>query len=546
MSRRLLVPAVACLLAWPLAPAAGQAPPPVFGETLEVRVVNLEVVVTDRDGLPVTGLASEDFRLTVGGREVPIRYFSEVRGGDVIDLAPGVSTAVAGVPDLVPGTPVGTSYLVFVDDFFSIAKDRNRVLRSLGDQLGRLGPEDRLAMVAFDGVRLEMLTSWTQSSPVIQRAIQKATERPALGLQRLSERRSMAADQRLRRDLGVSRGALDSRLDITERYFAERIEQQVASAVAGVAAALRGFANPPGRKVLLLLSGGWPYDPADYAANELGRLVTEPGLQRGDRLLAPMVDTANQLGYTVYAVDVPGVDSESLGSADSAEVPALDAASAAFQRESNVQWTLQYVAQETGGRALLNARRLQALERAAADTRSYYWIGFVPDWQGNDARHRVDVQVLRQGLEVRSRAGYVDMSRQTEVGMAVESVLLFGDGPGVRPLAVRVGRPERLSGSTMRVPIELGIPLDHLTFVPVAGGLATELELRVAALDERGQRSEVPLIPVRLQVAEPPPPGRFARYETALELRRLRNQVVVAVYDPVRGTIYSATVDIRP
>jgi hypothetical protein len=47
-------------------------------------VVNLEVVVTDRDGLPVTGLTAGDFRLLVDGGETPIRYFTEVRGGDAV------------------------------------------------------------------------------------------------------------------------------------------------------------------------------------------------------------------------------------------------------------------------------------------------------------------------------------------------------------------------------------------------------------------------------------------------------------------------------
>jgi hypothetical protein len=78
---------------------------PVFGETLEVRVVNLEVVVTDRDGLPVTGLAPSDFRLSVDGQALPIRYFTEVRGGDAVapeTAAEGLPVARAG-RHLLPG-----------------------------------------------------------------------------------------------------------------------------------------------------------------------------------------------------------------------------------------------------------------------------------------------------------------------------------------------------------------------------------------------------------------------------------------------------------
>jgi len=170
----------------------------------------------------------------------------------------------------------------------------------------------------------------------------------------------------------------------------------------------------------------------------------------------------------------------------------------------------------------------------------------VPDWQGDDVRHDVRVEVLRQGLKVRSRAGYVDTSRGREVSMAVESVLLFGSGPNVKPLPLRVGEPKRKSTGVMSVELELGIPLDGLTLVPTDKGVATDLELRVAALDDRGGRSDIPVVPIRLDLPSQPPAGRFVAYRTTLELRRVRNQVVVALYDPVSGVIHSASVEIEP
>src|SRR3954471_2618140 len=49
------------LLMLPALPTHGQQPPapPQYGETIEVRVVNLDVVVNDRDGNPVTGLTKD-------------------------------------------------------------------------------------------------------------------------------------------------------------------------------------------------------------------------------------------------------------------------------------------------------------------------------------------------------------------------------------------------------------------------------------------------------------------------------------------------------
>lgn len=552
MTRR-AQPLFPALLAGAVAAAAGAQPPavepPVFGEVVEVRVVNLEVVVTDRDGLPVTGLAAEDFRLLVDGEEVPVRYFTEVRGGQAIEGGGAPSEgAVAGVPDLVPGSPVGTSYLVFIDDYFTIARDRNRVLSALAQDLSRLGPEDRMAVVAWNGNGLEMLSTWSGSSNELERALQKARSRPAHGLARESERRSFLASPLRRGQPGpVGWGrSLDNRLEMDELHYAEVLEDQLRNVVSAAAAALRGFANPPGRKVMLLLSGGWPYDIAEFVVQQSGRMIVEPQIERGNRLYAPLIETSNRLGYTLYAIDVPGLGNESGIEASEAGAPAPGDGFGPFVRENNLQYTLQFVSAETGGRALLNAARTAALERAAADTRTYYWLGFVPSWQGDDRARRVEVQVRREGLRVRSRASYLDSSRGREVSMAVESALMFGGASNMRPLALTVSQPVKASVGTMRVGIEFSVPAAELTLLAVGQQQVAQLELRVAAIDQHGGRSEVPVLPIRLALDSPPPPGQLVTYRTVLELRRARNRVAVALYDPAAGTIWSKTVEIEP
>jgi hypothetical protein len=50
------------------------------------------------------------------------------------------------------------------------------------------------------------------------------------------------------------------------------------------ASALRAFEAPPGRKVMLLVSGAWT-------------------LQSAPRFYGPVVGAANRLGYSVYPVD---------------------------------------------------------------------------------------------------------------------------------------------------------------------------------------------------------------------------------------------------
>ena len=70
--------------------ASGQeeaAPQSIFSEVLDVRVVNVEIVVTDRDGIRVSGLEAEDFELLVDREPTTIDYFSEIRGGRVTQIA---------------------------------------------------------------------------------------------------------------------------------------------------------------------------------------------------------------------------------------------------------------------------------------------------------------------------------------------------------------------------------------------------------------------------------------------------------------------------
>ena len=521
-----------------------QAPQSVFGEQIEVRVVNVEAVVTDRQGNRVTGLKPGDFRLEVDGRAVPIEYFNEIRGGQAV--APGEeekASPVKGLPSLAPGSPVGTSYLVFIDNFFSLGPRRDEVLRNLKEQLSRLGPEDRMAIVAWDGGQVEMLTSWSNSARQLGSAIEKALGERTYGIARLAELRTFQSSQRLGGGAfaRTPRETFAERPDVEEIEFAQRLVGQTERAVSAAVSALHGFAAPPGRKVMLLLSGGWPYSAMDYVINNPNRPVIEREVPRGEEILAPLVDTANRLGYTLYPVDVPGIEGTA---ADASR--AFPAATGLNLREQEHEASLLYVAEQTGGKALLNSQSAQALQVAEADTRSYYWLGFTPTWQGNDKPHKVRLAVLPKGLNVRTRTGFLDLSRKAENSLIVESAMLFGNSPDVIAMPVKLGVPVASGRREMEVPVSLAIPVDAITFVPVNGKQTAELELRVAAVDSGGNRAPVPVIPVTLTGAEAPKSGQFVRYDTKLKLRRQPHHLTLAIFDPLSGKILTAQADVAP
>ena len=513
--------------------------PGSFSEMIDVRVVNIEVVVTDKDGIRVHELGPGDFRLRVDGEERPIDYFTEILGGEAVATSSD-GGIVPGAPGLAP-EGASTSYLVFIDDVFSIARDRNRVLVDMIGDLDRLHPRDRMAIVAFDGREIELLANWTHSRCILEKALQRARERKSQGLQRMGELR--ASD---RNDLG--RYSIRFRgLNPLERNYAARLSNQVERGVMAAVATLRSFASPPGRKVMLLLTGGWPYSPAEFAANSsagsFGAALTasvEHGIPGHHELFSPLADTANLLGYTLYPVDVPGMGAGF--ASDSSRV-----GSSVFGREGNVHATLEFLAHQTGGLALVNARRSRALETAVDDTRSYYWLGFSLDREGDDSRHRVEVDVLRPGLRVRTREGFVDLSRRSEVTMVVESSLLFGNPASERPLELRFGRAKKVKRGIIQVPLEAGFVLDEVTLLPIAErSYGAEVEVRVTAMDQEGNRSETPVELVRIVSSELPRPGEMYWWQTTLLIRNRNHRIVVAVFDPLSGAMFSSSAELFP
>ncbi len=517
-------------------PAAGQESPlpDLFADVIDVRVVNVEVVVTDRKGNRIRGLQASDFELHVDGAPVRIDYFTEVDDG----LAKTSSDdGVGNVPSLAPDELVGTNYLIFIDELSAIRRDRDRVLDGLLTDLAQLGPADRVAIVVFDGYNVTRLTDWTDSRNEIEAALRQARDREALGLRQIV--------------------ALGSR------------SAQIQRAVMAATAAVRSFAAVPGRKVMLLLAEGWRA-PSALPENVLRR-GGFPHI-RVDDLYGPLVHSANLVGYTLYPVDLPGFRPRFPWPESDASIGAAGFGGHGFYRDygffgsydlyngymtarglqrslfsSNApEWAdhsvLEFLARETGGLPMINSRRDVAFSTTADDTRSFYWLGFTPPRDEDDALHRIDVRLAgRNDLRVRSRKHYLDMSKGAEVTMLVESALLFGGSPGTESLEIVLGAPRKARFRKIQVPMNVVIPLDDITLLPMGDLWMNELELRVTVINESGDRSETPVQTIRIAGPAEPQPGQHYVYDTSLLLRKREHRYVAAVYDPVSGAILSSS-----
>src|SRR5262252_6166262 len=188
--KRLLLAALAAFTA--VAVPAQQAPPApapqapqTFRETVEVRVMDLDVVVMDSKGNMIPNLTKEDFRVRVDGKPVPVDYFARVDEGTI--HAPDLATAS---PDRVlseyrKGSEayVPRHFLIYVDIGHISPGTRKRAIEALRDLVTRLGPSDSARVVMFDR-RGKTMSEWTSSKETLLDALSRI-DSAGVGMSRL-------------------------------------------------------------------------------------------------------------------------------------------------------------------------------------------------------------------------------------------------------------------------------------------------------------------------------------------------------------------------
>jgi VWFA-related protein len=508
----------ACLLLMALGPSvAGQRlriPP--ADESIDVRVVNVEAQVTDASGRPVHGLAASDFRLWVDKEEVPVTYFSEVAESAVAAAPSPAASGPVATPAVAP-VPAARNLLVFIDDSVAIGIYRDFALQRLERDLSGLGAGDRVAVVAFDGAKLAVLSGWSGDREALAAALAKARRRPPGGIGILAARRgdvdtNVMAQETLHfddfswRPSGVP--------DAPQRFSGDPFLQnpQLFHAVTQVAeaagAALRALPVPAGRKALLLLSGGMP--------------LGEP---------KPLIRDAGQLGYTVYPVEIQRIDVLAAPN-DASHAYITDSThplSTDWQQFSD--WSFSALATETGGRVL--SGRDGALAQVMIDTSSYYSLGFAP--KSGDGMHKVRVEVRRPRLQVRARRQYFSLTPGTMARIAAQGVLMYGGDPAARQITVEVGAARRATKREVEVPVTFQLPVEVLAMTVADPGYQAELTLGAMAADSDGRLSDVSGL--RLQASFPVLPGSrdMARFHAVVRLRAGRQHVVFVAPDLLGG-----------
>jgi VWFA-related protein len=379
----------------PRADATRELPGPVI--RISVDVIQLDVVVTDKQGRHLTDLGPEDFEIREDGRVQPVSHATYVRAGQpwVDPTAPAAAQAPGDDAAVAPAPP-RTLVLVY-DDFGMSLESAVRARRAFATIVEGLLPTDRVAVLST--------SRWNGALRLSSDPQELLAAVSRLGFHPDSRDRS---ENSFLSDAGFSRldgGAYDrnQKLTIDSLGVTMRVVEELQAI--------------EGRKAIILVSEGFPDITA--LGNHYFGMVNWPidaALGRGKDVpetLRRVGDFAARASVVVHTIDPRGLMTTGLDTTASTTPPLVDrnqlARNTYLLRAS--QASLQYLPRETGGLAFLDSSDLAAgAHRILDDLSGYYLIGYQPSQLTFDADgvdfHDIEVRVLRKGVKVRTRRGF--------------------------------------------------------------------------------------------------------------------------------------------
>jgi VWFA-related protein len=310
--------------------AQGDETPDRVREGVDVRVVNVDVVATDKQGRPVTDLTRDDFRLLVDGREVEVEYFVRSPGSQPAAGEPAQTTEGAPVEAVEEGVLVA----IYVDDYWLTPPDRLRVLGDLEQYAAAELAAGRRVLVATHGRSLEVRRLATDGAGGPPEVFAEIAAKPPLGFARERERRSAYDSIRGLWELHDedSPGAYcrepcecwEQMLGVWQIY-ADETTDRIRRSYGGILELLAALGGLPERKAVIYVGSGFDQRPGLDLLQHLIDLCPVYERELGAYLMlydesSNLLDlgaAANSSRATLYPVDAGGLRGQ--GSADVGE-----------------------------------------------------------------------------------------------------------------------------------------------------------------------------------------------------------------------------------
>ncbi len=560
---------LAVVASGPPAPAPGQEQGLAsFLDQVDVRVINVDVLVLDAKGQPVNGLHREDFQILESGRPVELTNFAAYEEAAGVETVAGVATiegelAAEDAAGLARTAPAAT-WIVYVDQAQLQPGPRNLVLREVLEFLrAGLAPGDQVVAATFDGAALKILAPLSsEPAPALAalEALQKQTGVPSgrRGRSALLQQEILLVDLQ---SITVLEEADQLLTEIESAGEEEAMRSR--NAVTALRDLLGVVAGIDGRVALLLGGGGFDSDPLgnlyDLWESKFASLLTQlprrPQRQTDPRRnqlasdyqgLLRAINSSRVTVYTIYAGAGRGPDV----SAEVGGMPIIDGPSLSLGPSPEGGSTLAAFATETGGRSFVSATDLsKRLAAARRDFSIYYSLGYRPDRSEIGGYYPVEVRVRREGLRVVHRRGVSERTSEEEAQDSAVAALLAAEPPA-NPLGARIeiGAAEAARrGRTSTVPVTVQVPLRGTTLLPAGTAHQGKLSFFFAVRYPDGGYRRLESRPLDFDVPNDRLAGALGQhvsYRVDLPLEPGDYQLGVAVVDRIGGVRGSLTAPI--
>ena len=521
----------------------GEAPQELFIETIDVNVINIEAFVTDKKGNRIIGLKKDDFELFVDGKPAKITNFYAVEDGKAqIEEGPQYIREETPEEEQVPGieeeleVPAEQKLhlVVYVDNYNLHPFSRNRAfgyIRTFLRTRLRAGV-DEVMLISYDR-SLHTRHPFTSDPELIASTLYDLEELTANAVHADSDRKDILEQIYESDQLIVMRGRANQ--------YAGSLYNDVSFTIRALRELVENLAGLPGRKAILYVSDGLPMRPAEdiyHALNDRfadSSVLSESFRFDATREFQSLTGLANANRVTFYTLEAMGLRTYSYIDASNFQAnggPLVDQV-----HFSNLQHTLQFMAEQTGGTAIINTNNFgPGLDRVADDFSNYYSLGFSS--ASNSGRyHRFEVKVKgRKDFRVRLRDGFRSKTVETRVAETTLAALHYGFQENEMGIQIDFGQERRGDRKHYLVPIEVKIPIGRLDLVPQSNMHRGRIRLFIGAKDNDGGIAPIQDIPIPIDIPDADyeqAKNAFFKYSLTLEMRRGRQVVAVGVRDEI-------------
>lgn len=450
-----------CLLATTTPLTRGQNQTPPQGQSDEVLridtdLVQTDVTVVDKQGRFVDGLQREQFELRIDGKPLPVSFFERMTAGTAREetlLASRLGEPAPKSPDNASAgiSDRGRTIIFFIDDLHlaaaNVERTRQMILQFVENQMGM---NDQVVIASASG-QIGFLQQFTDNKNVLRAAVSRLKHRPYV----IQDNESIAmteytairinqgdkdaidyySDELLKgnnfssvgggvgptsggpagssvgtsnrgRTGGMSRAQAESQVKRRAELIIKQSVNVTQNTLASLEHLMRSSSQLPGRKLVFLISDGF------YLINNVSGSADA---------VRKITDAATRAGVIIYSLDARGMMSVTDVRNNRADARGQLGRSNIGEATAS-QDALNALAEDTGGRALLNSTAFnEAISDALKETSNYYVLAWRPEKeeQKSGKYKRIEASVVgRSDLSVRLPRGYLDADAEAAVKSA--------------------------------------------------------------------------------------------------------------------------------